>query len=171
MSTARLKTIGRTICAALGCPSAELSFLLTDDAAIRALNRRWRGKDAATDVLSFSQLEHAPAAAVPGYIAGTRRSRVIDPRLLGRAPVLGDVIVSVETAARQAPRYGHGFAEEIERLLVHGVLHLLGHDHVHGGLQARRMRREEARLLRALRGYGGEERPQARRRPATRRSR
>jgi probable rRNA maturation factor len=112
---------------AVDCAGAELSVLITGDDEIRVLNRDFRGKDKPTDVLSFAALE-----------AG------------GPARVLGDLVISVETAARQAPRYGNDLPAEIDRLLVHGVLHLLGHDHVHGGLQARRMKREEARVLRAL---------------------
>lgn len=132
----------------MGCPDAELSIVITDDAAIRALNRDWRSKDQPTDVLSFSQIEVPESEAPPR--GQTRRGRAVDPRALGPRPVLGDVVISAETAARQAPRYGHDFEVEIERLVVHGVLHLLGHDHVHGGPQARRMREEEERLLRAL---------------------
>ena len=64
--------------------------------------------------------------------------------------VLGDVIISYDTAARQAAAFGHTLDEEVKRLLVHGVLHLLGHDHVHGGHQARLMKAAEARLLRVL---------------------
>ncbi len=121
----------------MGCPDADLSIVITDDAGIREVNRAWRGKDKATDVLSFSQLEDASA---PGLVA-------VGPD----TEALGDVVISAETAARQAPRFGNSFEQEIERLLVHGVLHLLGHDHVHGGPQARRMQREEARLLGVLR--------------------
>jgi probable rRNA maturation factor len=132
----------------LGCPDAELSIVLTDDATIHALNRQWRGKDRPTDVLSFSQLEAAGGA---GTTASRPRRRAVDPRTLGPKPVLGDVVVSLESAARQATRYGHDLTAELERLLVHGVLHLLGHDHVHGGTQAGLMRREEARLVAALR--------------------
>ncbi len=108
--------------------------MLTDDTGIAALNRTWRGKNKPTDVLSFSQVEGegAPASA------------------------LGDVVISVETAARQARRAGTSLDQEMRRLLVHGVLHLLGHDHVHGGRQAQKMKAAEERLLRALqRVHGG----------------
>lgn len=98
---------------------------------MQALNHTWRHKDRTTDVLSFSQLA---GAAWPG--AG---------------PVhLGDVVVSVPCAARQAAARGHSLEAEMARLLAHGVLHLVGHDHVHGGTQARRMRAEEQRLLTLL---------------------
>lgn len=136
---------GQTICAALGCPDAELSIVITGDAEIRELNRRWRGKDKPTDVLSFSQIE--------GGANGQKRrpAHVTDIRQLGPTPMLGDIVISADTATRQATNYGSSLAEEIDRLLVHGVLHLLGHDHVHGGHQARIMYEAEKPLLRRLR--------------------
>jgi probable rRNA maturation factor len=127
LPTARIKQLAKAVCVGLNLPNAELSIVLTDDATIREINREWRGKDKATDVLSFSQVE----AKLP------QMNRVM----------LGDVIISMDTALRQAESIGHSLDEEFKRLLVHGVLHLLGHDHVHGGLQARRMKNEEKRLL------------------------
>ena len=87
----------------------ELSVLLTNDAGIHPLNRDWRGKDRPTDVLSFSQMD---SVDVPGA-----------PRLLG------DVVISVETARRQAEERGHELARELTVLLVHGIVHLAGYDH------------------------------------------
>ncbi len=116
----------RLVLFAIGFSDGELSLVLTDDATIHALNRQWRGKDKPTDVLSFPQADFE------------------------RTRVLGDVIISVETASRQAPRFGNDLSAELERLLVHGILHLVGHDHIHGGPQARKMKREEERLLRVL---------------------
>ena len=109
-----------------GRPDAELSVLLTGDAAIRALNRDWRGVDAPTDVLSWAQ-DEAPAA--------------------GRAEdILGDVVISLETAARQARARGWELGEEVALLLVHGILHLLGYeDESEAG--AEEMRMEERRIL------------------------
>lgn len=109
----------------------ELSLCLTGDAEIQALNRLWRGKDRATDVLSFSQLE---GEALPTGVV-----------------CLGDVVISYDTAARQAAARQLSLMVEVERLLVHGILHLLGHDHEQGGAPARRMQAEEGRLLRRLR--------------------
>lgn len=103
----------------------ELSLVLCDDAFIQPLNRDWRGKDSATDVLSFPQGE--------GEATGE--------------PALGDLVISVDTAARAAAELGHSLSEELKVLLVHGVLHLIGHDHEQGGEQAERMRAEESRLL------------------------
>jgi len=92
----------------LGLSEAELSVLLTDDATIHPLNARWRGVDRATDVLSFSQLEG---------------------EVIGQPSILGDVVISLETATRQARALGHDTAREVRVLLVHGICHLLGHDH------------------------------------------
>jgi probable rRNA maturation factor len=108
--------------AALGREDAELSVVLVCDRRIRALNREWRGVDRATDVLSF------PLSEPPGI-----------------GPLLGDVVMSVETAARRARDEGRPIAKELERYLAHGLLHLLGFDHEQPG-DARRMARKEAEL-------------------------
>lgn len=137
--TAQIKAMAVVICHGLHIQRPELSIVMTDDETIRQLNSAWRRKDKATDVLSFSQLE------------GEGWQQV---KRLGDVPAgmpLGDVIISMDTAARQANTAGHSLAMEIRRLLVHGILHLLGHDHVHGGRQARRMTQEETRLLALLR--------------------
>jgi len=131
MTSPTLRAYIKTILNALGCPDAEVTLCCVDDAAMRALNYSWRGKDKTTDVLSFSQVEGFEA---PG----------------GGPKLLGDVVISMPTAARQALARGHSLEEEMARLLVHGILHLLGHDHVHGGWQAKKMRAEERRLLNAL---------------------
>lgn len=91
---------------------AELSVVLTGDSAVRELNRTYRGVDSATDVLSFSQTE-GEEFAVPD----------------GETPHLGDVIISIETAQRQADEHSLAIQDEVAHLLVHGVLHLLGYDH------------------------------------------
>jgi len=90
----------------------EVSLVLCGDAAIRKLNKRWRGFDKSTDVLSFPQLEGEVAPQPPG------------------APlVLGDVVISLPTAKRQAKEAGKALEEELALLWVHGLLHLLGYDH------------------------------------------
>ena len=93
----------------LGRPDAELSVLITDDEEIRTLNRQYRSIDCATDVLSFSQLEGE--GAVP------------------ESKVLGDIVISWDRAVSQGEEYGHGTGAEVERLFIHGLLHLFGHDH------------------------------------------
>jgi probable rRNA maturation factor len=108
---------------------AELSIALVDDATISDLNRRYRSKAGPTDVLSFSQLEGEHVE-----LAGN---------------LLGDVVISLETAARQARVAHRGLDSEVARLLVHGILHLIGHDHEHDE-EARVMQQLERRLRRAV---------------------
>lgn len=105
--TGQLRLLAQVALARLGDARVEVGVLLCDDATIRTLNRRFRHKDAATDVLSF------PAGFVPEE----------GPRYLG------DVAISVETAARQAKEAGVMLARELGMLLLHGVVHLAGFDH------------------------------------------
>lgn len=119
----------------LELPGAELSVVLCDDAFIRPLNRDYRGKDAPTDVLSFAMQE---GEAV----------REDDP-------VLGDLVISAETAARQAAERGHPIEAELRVLLVHGLLHLLGYDHERGEAEAAEMRTAESALLGEMGGAPG----------------
>jgi probable rRNA maturation factor len=128
------RSAGRLLAAA-GRPDATLSLSFVGDAAMRRLNREHRGKDRSTDVLSFPMF--APFA-VP------KRSRPGGPEVM-----LGDVIVSVDAAKRQADAYDATLEAEIERLLVHGILHLLGHDHEVAAERAR-MSRAEKRLAKAI---------------------
>ena len=108
----RMKRLARRLLRAEGCPETiEASILLTGDEGIRILNRDYRGIDSPTDVLAFSQTE--------GEDFGPDT---------GENP-LGDVVISVETAARQAKEHGHTLDKEIDVLLAHGLLHLLGYDH------------------------------------------
>ena len=131
---ALLRARARRVLREIGRAGSELSVALLDDAGIRALNAAWRGRDRATDVLAFSLEEGAHADR--------------------RGPLLGDVVIGVETAARQARARRRALDDEVARLLVHGALHLIGHDHVRAG-EARRMRAEERRILRSLRSPGG----------------
>ena len=124
---------GDAILACLAREDAELCVVLVDDVRMRQLNRDWRGKDTATDVLSFSQLE---GEAMPSACL-----------------MLGDVVVSVDALRRQAADGGWAVEEELARLLLHGVLHLLGFDHEREE-DARVMHAEEGRLVRALAAHG-----------------
>jgi probable rRNA maturation factor len=101
--------------------SGEVALVLTSDAPVRRLNARYRGKDKPTDVLSF-----------PGGEAG-----------------LGDIVISLDTAARNAPRFGRTFRQELEILALHGFLHVLGYDHE---TDDGTMDRLEGRLRRRLLG-------------------
>lgn len=107
------RQLGRALRAA-GHAGALLCLSLTDDEELRALNRAYAGTDRPTDVLSFSQREGMPAGPV---------GRGHTPELLG------DVVISVETALRQAQAAGHDLLPELLHLSVHGLCHLLGYDH------------------------------------------
>ena len=114
---------------AVGHARSELSLALVGDDAMAELNALHRGKRGPTDVLSYSLVEGAHTAF--------------------RGALLGDVVIDVEQAARQARRARRTLDAELAKLLVHGILHLVGHDHERAD-EARRMRREERRVLRML---------------------
>jgi probable rRNA maturation factor len=127
---AALRTRLAKLLRSLGLPDAELSVLFIGDRAMRTLNSTYRGKDATTDVLSFSLREG--------------RFAHIQPEMLG------DIVISLPVAELQARAAGHSTVRELERLLVHGLLHLLGYDHERSPQEARRMERKERQLLERL---------------------
>ena len=114
--------------------SAEISVRFVDNDMIRELNKRYRDIDSATDVLSFPLGENG----------------VYDQNPETGAFVLGDIVISVPRAMEQATEYGHSLDREIAFLTVHSMLHLLGYDHVNGGLAAVRMREKEEEVLSQL---------------------
>ena len=104
-----VETVGRLY----GAEEAEVSVTLTDDAHIHVLNRDYRGVDRPTDVLSFALMESD------------------EPEIIGGASeVLGDLVISLERVQAQAEEYGHSALRELSFLTVHGMLHLLGYDHM-----------------------------------------
>ncbi|MEK6607432.1 MAG: rRNA maturation RNase YbeY, partial [Myxococcota bacterium] len=134
-------------------------IVLTDDDEVRALNRRWRGQDRTTDVLSFAMDGFARPLA-PRSSAHPRRSA----RGAGAPTILGDVVISVEQALRQAPRRRRGLDDELAFLLVHGFLHLCGYDHAKPA--ERRTMRAVERKLRALLGSAAAQRAYRRPKPS-----
>lgn len=119
--------------------SAEVSVRFVDDAEIKNLNAQYRGKDAATDVLSF------PLCEGGDYEENPESGNV----------VLGDIVISMQRAVEQAQKYNHSLQREVAFLTVHSMLHLLGYDHEQGGLEEVRMReREEAILTKLGQGRG-----------------
>jgi probable rRNA maturation factor len=116
----------RTLAEAAPQVAGDVSVVVTSDASIRALNRRFRNKDAPTDVLAFPMGD------------GLRHEEPF-----------GDVVISVDTAKRQARDYGATLVQEMSRLLIHGTLHLCGYDH-HERAQAARMHGLTRRLLRQV---------------------
>ena len=120
--------------AAEGMPdSVELGVVLADDTFVRALNRTYRGQDRATDVLSFPIHEQPGEAGPPAE----------------QPLMLGDVVLARETVQRDSASAGIGLAERVSHLVVHGVFHLLGHDHDEP-VAERRMRALESQTLLAL---------------------
>lgn len=112
----------------------EVDVSIVNDDMIKEMNREFRNIDSATDVLSFP--------------LGTDGIYDINPET--EAKMLGDIVISVDHALSQAELYGHGIEREIAFLTVHSMLHLLGYDHVEGGLQQTRMREKEESVLEAL---------------------
>jgi probable rRNA maturation factor len=151
-ATARGRGYARGLCAdadllmrALGLAECELSLTLTSDRAMRRLNRDFRGIDTATDVLSFSQIEQAGSAP-------------LNPRSVKNSPGLpvGDVVISIDTAIRQAREYRVSPSVRLRRLLIHGFLHLIGYDHERSPADARRMFARERTLAAKMEGKGAD---------------
>lgn len=118
----------RDLLRAVNEAGSELSVALVHDDEMHRLNRDYRGKDRTTDVLAFALREgEGTSVQEPG--------------------LLGDVVISVPTAARQAEERGHALDRELAELLAHGILHLLGYDHERSPAEARRMFRKQRRVL------------------------
>ncbi len=113
---------------------AEVDVSVVDDEMIRVINREQRKLDAATDVLSFPLGENG----------------VYDVNPESGAKMLGDIVLSIEHAVAQAEEYGHSLQREVGYLTVHSMLHLLGYDHVNGGLEAVRMREKEETVMQMI---------------------
>ena len=113
---------------------AEVDVTIVDDELIKEMNTQFRNIDASTDVLSFP--------------LGMNGVYDINPE--NDAAMLGDVVISIEHALSQADLYGHGFEREVAFLTIHSVLHLLGYDHVNGGIEKTIMREKEEKILDSL---------------------
>ena len=118
----------------------EINVLLTDDAGIQALNKRMRGIDQATDVLSFPMFD-IPEGYLPSALCSDPDTGLI---------ALGDMCISLERARAQAAEFGHSLEREVSYLTVHSVLHLLGYDHTDEGVRKARMREREEAILAEL---------------------
>lgn len=138
MGLKAISGLAKMILKDLGCrDNAELSILLADNAGIHRLNKRYRNKDKATDVLSFPMGDFNPKTR-----KGVMPYAPTNPEL-----ILGDIVISVESAKAQAKENGVALNQEMTRLLIHGILHLLGFEHEKGGREAQKMRKEEGRLM------------------------
>ena len=129
---AAIVSLAERVLGAYGREQAEVGVTLTDEETIHQLNREYRGVDAPTDVLSFA-LEEGDDEELTGLAEPL-------PELLG------DIVICLPFARCQAQEYGHSFTRELLYLVVHGLLHLLGHDHQQDN-DRRRMRAEEEKFL------------------------
>ena len=130
MPTASLRKAAQRLLREEGPVRAEVSILLTDDEAVHAMNRDHRGVDSATDVLSFAFMDSVPGSPPM-------------PTLPGQPVLLGDVIISLDTAMRQATALSISIEEELALLTVHGILHLLGYeDETAAGAEKMRLREQ-----------------------------
>jgi probable rRNA maturation factor len=119
----------------LGCPEAELSVTIVGDRPIRRLNRDYLGRDKSTNVISFAMQE--------GEFGG------VNPE------VLGDVVISADTAAREAEEAGESFLGRLYFLLLHGILHITGYDHERSGeAEAARMEAKEREIFALIQEEG-----------------
>jgi probable rRNA maturation factor len=118
------------------CEPLELSVCLVDDQEMRRLNREFLGSDQTTDVLSFPLLE-------PGELSGIHASA-------GQPEPLGDIVINVDAARRQAEERGQTIAGEVELLAAHGLLHLFGHDHEEPGAAEEMAEAERALVGRSI---------------------
>jgi len=142
-AAAIVKKAVRTAAKAVSTPPAELVIVLCDDSAIRALNRKWRGKNTPTNVLSF-----------PAATSGEKRPKTPNKIPNNRAShfashYLGDIVIAYETVAREAVAETKPFKHHLAHLAVHGFLHLLGYDH-QNDREAERMERAERTILKLI---------------------
>jgi probable rRNA maturation factor len=130
ISQKRIKEVVKEILKDLGYQKWEVSILLVDDQQIKKLNKEYLGRNRPTDVISFSQIE-GECSHINTHL-------------------LGDVVISVETAKRQAKENNIILQDEITFLLIHGILHMLGYDHEGSVRKEREMRVKERELLAVL---------------------
>ncbi len=124
--------MAQRILSASGCPDAELSILIVDDEEIRVINRDYLQRDKSTNVISFAMQEGEGSGIQPS--------------------LLGDIVISADTASRDAAEAGLSFESELFFLLLHGILHLLGYDHERGTEEeARRMEARECEIFALIR--------------------
>ena len=116
----------------LANPRLSVSLLFADDGEVHVLNREWRGKDKPTNVLSFPMLER-------GELLGLRSE--------GPPELLGDLALALETCTREAADKGISLSDHAAHLIIHGLLHLAGHDHELGPAEAREMEELEIKAL------------------------
>lgn len=145
----RLRSAALALLTANALEAYELSLMIVDDRRIRALNRKFRHKDRATDVLAFPQFESAVRRGCTAlHDVRSRPAAPSEPAARSAPPLpIGDVVISLDTARRQAAASGIKPPERLRALLIHGFLHLLGYDHERSATAARQMFARERELL------------------------
>lgn len=133
----RVQSLAEKVLRASGAARADLSLLLVGDRFMRRLNRLYRRKDRTTDVLAFPMRHIRPRLTL--HVSRFTSS------------MLGDIVISLPQAERQAAQAGHTLEREMAVLVIHGLLHLLGYDHERSAREARRMSRRERAIARAVR--------------------
>ncbi|MEM1007488.1 MAG: rRNA maturation RNase YbeY [Myxococcota bacterium] len=153
-----LTVFGHALLGLLDFPNTMLSLTICDDPHIQSLNKTWRDKDQPTDVLSFPMLEHSLVTSINSNIpidsnTPTHLTQTIDSKTQSTdAPplILGDIVISAQTCARQAASFQHAYEQEAKRLFIHGFLHLCGYDHEQSEQEALHMRQREEWCLQQL---------------------
>jgi probable rRNA maturation factor len=126
----KIERTARRILDALGYPEAQLSILIVNDDQIAELNRRYLNHAGPTNVISFPMQEGPFSDITPD--------------------LLGDVVISVDTAHREAEEAGMAMQERLNQLLIHGILHLVGYDHVNSNQEAKAMERKSNELIKRI---------------------
>ena len=130
MSEKKIQQTVKVILGALDCPDGEISILLVDDPQIEELNRKYLDRTGPTNVISFPMREGAFSHLSP--------------------QLLGDVVISTDTAAKEAQNSGMSTEQRFKELLVHGILHLFGYDHIASEQDARKMEKKSQELLKLI---------------------
>ncbi len=130
ISKKKIRKTAKAILNALGYPDAELSILIVDDQQITLLNQQYLNREGPTNVIAFPMQEGPFAEIAPD--------------------LLGDVVISVETAHRQAKNAGLSMLDYFDQLLIHGILHLLGYNHENDRSEAHKMEQKAKELLKAI---------------------
>ncbi|MEJ2169560.1 MAG: rRNA maturation RNase YbeY [Desulfobacterales bacterium] len=126
----KIKQTVQAILSALDCPDGEISILIVDDPQIAKLNRRYLNRRGPTNVIAFAMREGEFAHVTPH--------------------LLGDVVISADTAAKEAQNCGLSIERRFNELLVHGILHLFGYDHENSESEARRMEEKSRELMKRI---------------------
>jgi len=145
----RVQSLAEKALRASGAARADLSLLLVGDRFMRRLNRLYRRKDRTTDVLAFP-MRHIQPRLTLRQAQGPEPSRGTPHASRFTSSMLGDIVISLPQAERQAAQAGHTLEREMAALVIHGLLHLLGYDHEQSAREARRMSRREQVVLRTL---------------------